>query len=590
MRKFSALLLCLSTLAVAEEPPVLEWPHWQSRGDQLQLVGRQAPTSCYFRFQPDRLVVEYAGVQSRGAAPGAPRMPGVSSVRWRQPDLSHVICEVQLSHRLPPEALKLQGTTLTVDMAYDWQDRFRLAPGVSWLRRERASEGRYLLWNELLADPSVPGVALDVGLANERTDAREKTTSMIQRLGALAGINGGYFNNSGGPLGVVYKGGKLLAPHVERRPPRTVLGVMKDRSIEFDQVVARKGQLASRSGKTWDQVELALGGGPRLLRRGEVALTTNEEELGPNGNDITRVAGRSAVAVLKDGKVLLVTASGYHDTHREGLRLEELAGELLRRGGQEAMNLDGGASTTMAVGDVVVSRGPVAPKAEKPVATTLLVRHTQPSALPYRMQLSGDSKGLLANGSSQLQLTVTLSDSSGRPVPDGTNVRLFSERLRLPQSQVSLKGGQARFQALALKSLGDALVRAECAGVRQDFEVQLFAGPANRLWAQLLPVQGMPGKFLATVQAVDASGNGVAHCSLSCLDAGQTTTSLTGSNGQTHFEVFRAVGSPASTITLQAEGGLQVALQVPAVEAAPAPTPSSTVSPSPTPAAPGEGE
>lgn len=579
MRRFAFCLLCLTSVARAEEPAAFTFPSWQRTASGLKLVTAQKPTSVYFRRLPEKLVIEFAGVQVRGGAPGAPNVPGVNDIRWRQPDLSHVACEIGLNYRIPASQVKVTSDGVVIDFEYSWEDRIRLSPAVVWTRMERAQGGRYLLWNQLQVDPSDPAASLEVGLAKERTDSREKPTEMIARLGALAGVNGGYFADSGGPLGVVFKGGKLVSPHVGRRPPRTTLGVMKDHSIAFEQMVAQKGQLASRSGETWTDVELALGGGPRLLRRGQVALTTDEEELGPRGNDITRVTSRTAVGTTKDGKVLIVTASGYNDNHLQGLRLEELAGELLRRGGNEAMNLDGGASTVMAVADQVVSTGPGSPRLEKAVATTLLVKDTRTQGYPYRVQLNCSESDLAADGSSRVRLEARVTDASGRNVPDGIPVRFYAERLGLSKAVANTLNGTATVDGVSLASPGNAKVFADCAAARGQAEVRLNAGTVGRLWTFLQPVASTPGKYSLTIQAVDRWQNGVKNASVTLLEK----TQLTGANGQTTFDVIQGPGSAARTVSVTVDGGPGASVSIPAGPALVVPTPTPSPDPSPNP-------
>lgn len=579
MRRFAFFLLGLTSLAGADEPAAFSFPTWQRTASGLKMMTTQKPSSIYFRRLPEKLVIEFAGVQARGGAPGAPSLPGINDIRWRQPDLSHAVCEIGLNYRLPCHQVKVTADGVQIDLDYSWEDRIRLSPAVVWTRMERAQSGRYLLWNQLQVDPADPAASLEVGLAKERTDSREKPTEMIARLGALAGVNGGYFADSGGPLGVVFKGGKLVSPHVGRRPPRTTLGIMKDHSIAFDQMMAQKGQLSSRSGETWTDVELALGGGPRLLRRGQVALTTDEEELGPRGNDITRVTARTAVGTTKDGKVLIVTASGYNDNHLQGLRLEELAGELLRRGSAEAMNLDGGASTVMAVADQVVSTGPGSPRLEKAVATTLLVRDGRAQGYPHRVQLSCSENELSADGSSRVRLDARVTDAAGRPVPDGTPVRFFAERLGLSKAVANTVNGSAAVEGISLSSPGNAKVFAECAAARGQAEVRLHAGSVSRLWTFLQPVVSAPGKYSLTVQAVDRWQSGVKNVSMTLLEKSQ----LTGANGQTTFEVLQEPGSNARTVTVMADGGVTASVAVPAGPALVLPSPSPSPSPNPSP-------
>jgi hypothetical protein len=106
------------------------------------------------------LLIEFSGVQLQGGCPGAPSIPGISEVRWRQPDLSHAVCEVGLNYRLPATQVKSVADGLEISLNYCWEDHYRLTPAVHWNRIERAQDGRFLLWNELQVDPGDAAVGL----------------------------------------------------------------------------------------------------------------------------------------------------------------------------------------------------------------------------------------------------------------------------------------------------------------------------------------------------------------------------------------------------------------------------------------------
>lgn len=85
---------------------------------------------------------------------------------------------------------------------------------------------------------------------------------------------------------------------------------------------------------------LAVSGSERLLAAGEIT-STDDRELHP----------RTAVGVDRDtGDVLLVVVDGRQVTSR-GMTLVELAGLLRDLGAEEALNLDGGGSSTMVARD-----------------------------------------------------------------------------------------------------------------------------------------------------------------------------------------------------------------------------------------------
>lgn len=87
-----------------------------------------------------------------------------------------------------------------------------------------------------------------------------------------------------------------------------------------------------------------LGGGPRLIRNSEIDITSQQEKFQP---DIAQGrAPRTAMAVLKNEKILLITVDG-RQTSSKGMTLEELATFFKDYEAKDAMNFDGGGSTAM---------------------------------------------------------------------------------------------------------------------------------------------------------------------------------------------------------------------------------------------------
>ena len=119
----------------------------------------------------------------------------------------------------------------------------------------------------------------------------------------------------------------------------------------------------------WQEVEQAIGGGPWLVRDGKIFVDGDAERLSPTDFVNARHA-RSAIGICTDGSLLLVVVDGRKVTSR-GVTLPEMAAILKRLGAQQAINLDGGGSTTMVVGGTVVNT-PSDGK-ERPVANGLLV-------------------------------------------------------------------------------------------------------------------------------------------------------------------------------------------------------------------------
>lgn len=122
--------------------------------------------------------------------------------------------------------------------------------------------------------------------------------------------------------------------------------------------------------KDWKRAYSMLGGGPQLIKSGKIAIMDKQEKM---------VAGfatdrhpRTALAKLDSGKLLLVTVDGRQPGVSAGMSLHMLAELLMEFGAVEAINLDGGGSTTMVIHNKIVNR-PSDQTGERPVSDAILV-------------------------------------------------------------------------------------------------------------------------------------------------------------------------------------------------------------------------
>jgi hypothetical protein len=103
-----------------------------------------------------------------------------------------------------------------------------------------------------------------------------------------------------------------------------------------------------------------VGGGPRILRAGRVAVAARAEGFAPVPSFFqTFVAGRqprTLAGVRPDGTLLLVTVDGRAPGWSAGMTLPEAARLMRSLGARDALNLDGGGSSTMTVRGEVVNR------------------------------------------------------------------------------------------------------------------------------------------------------------------------------------------------------------------------------------------
>ena len=120
----------------------------------------------------------------------------------------------------------------------------------------------------------------------------------------------------------------------------------------------------------WQGASSILGAGPQLIKDGKIAITNVQEQITPAF--VNDGHPRTAIARLASGKILLVTIDGRQPGESIGMPLTTLAELLLELGAVEAMNLDGGGSTTMVIHNKLVNK-PSDQTGERPVSDAILV-------------------------------------------------------------------------------------------------------------------------------------------------------------------------------------------------------------------------
>lgn len=111
-------------------------------------------------------------------------------------------------------------------------------------------------------------------------------------------------------------------------------------------------------------------GVPQLIKNAKIDITWEQEKAGRSFVEMRHP--RTAVAKLRDGKFLMITVDGRQPGVSVGMTLQELADYLLSLGAIDAMNLDGGGSTTMFLDGKVVNT-PSDKEGERKVSDAILV-------------------------------------------------------------------------------------------------------------------------------------------------------------------------------------------------------------------------
>lgn len=210
------------------------------------------------------------------------------------------------------------------------------------------------------------------------SDKTNTTSHVAANFSASAAVNGGYFNlNDGVSASYVVSEGKVIAdPHNNKaltsNPKlhaflpqifeRSELRILKQQNKKEAKPTVL--QIANHSQAIPKGMVLvdSLQAGPRLLPQ----LTLEEEGFLRKQADGTYVdaiggkkpAARTAIGITTDGHALILTVAGKgQDPESTGVTLSDMADLLKRLGCTEALNLDGGSSTSMYVRIPTVESG-----------------------------------------------------------------------------------------------------------------------------------------------------------------------------------------------------------------------------------------
>lgn len=182
-----------------------------------------------------------------------------------------------------------------------------------------------------------PDKGMKAGIAI--SDAMKNTSRIASEHHALAAINGSYFDmQRGNSVCFLKVGRQVIDTTTINEFKLRVTGAVYERKgkmklIHWNRQVEKKYKR---------KVGTILASGPLLLKDGRVC------DWSLCGKDFVRAKHpRSAVCMTKDGKILFVTVNGRFPGRAEGMNIPELAHLLRILGGKDALNLDGGGSTTL---------------------------------------------------------------------------------------------------------------------------------------------------------------------------------------------------------------------------------------------------
>lgn len=278
-----------------------------------------------------------------------------------------------------------------------------------------------IVWTDISADESLPlGVKLIKGIQSSPTlhiwyieaDMNEPsiivhpyfsstlkaTTTLSTDFGAIAAINAGYFGGTTS-VSTLIEPGEVKSQNITALNrngvifpvTRSFFGVNLDRSLTIDWIYHFSNSLDDvyrfntptpnttttpaptpirGQGEPFDQLLMGAGGGPVIIKNGEIRITYDEEVFFGSGINGTNNEPRSAIGFTEDGRVIMMVIDGRSTS--VGVTLRRLAEIMLSLDVIEAINLDGGGSTTLAVNGNLINR-PAGGTFQRPVPTIIAV-------------------------------------------------------------------------------------------------------------------------------------------------------------------------------------------------------------------------
>lgn len=167
----------------------------------------------------------------------------------------------------------------------------------------------------------------------------EVTSVAAHRSGAVAALNGSYFNmKTGASICYLNKDGVVV--------DTTSTGILS--TVTNGAILIQKGRLhlmpwSHQIEKTYGlKSGSVLASGPLMLLDGKVRDIST-----CNQNFVNTKHPRSAVVLTKDKKIQFIVVDGRRKGKAEGITISELTHMIRILGGEDALNLDGGGSSTL---------------------------------------------------------------------------------------------------------------------------------------------------------------------------------------------------------------------------------------------------
>jgi hypothetical protein len=323
--------------------------------------------------------------------------------------LSMLICSIVLSQ-------PITWTEIT--------SNYTLPTGIKVFRGDRLTPKLRISYIDV--DMNNPNLVIHPYISSSNRTVKD----FVPFVGAYAGINGGFFGGTSSFSAVVYPS-EVKAQNVatvtrnSQSYPllRSFFGMNFDRSFHINWIYHFGNNVQDiytfsepmpyvanqttplpppqqSSGSVYQNLLIGIGGAPTLVKNGQINVTYDQEIMWGSGVGYDNRDPRTAVGYTSGNHVIMITADGRQPAISEGVGLPELAQIMIDLGCLEAMNLDGGGSTQMAVGNQYVN----IPSENRAIPTILTVTHKDSMHIPPSPQYekiidTGDPEaGLIGSG------------------------------------------------------------------------------------------------------------------------------------------------------------------------------------------------
>lgn len=295
-------------------------------------------------------------------------------------------------------------TTITFSQTITWTETtssYTLPPGVKVFSGERTSPILKIFYIDV--DMNNPDLVIHPYISS----TNRTINNFVPFVGAYAGVNGGFFGGTSSFSAVVYpyevkaQNVASVTRNSQSYPViRSFFGMNFNRTFNVEWIYHYGNNVSDiyrfdapmpytnnqqtplpppqqSAGSVYENLLIGIGGAPTLVKNSQVNVTYNEEIMWGSGVGYDNRDPRTAVGYTANNHVIMIVADGRQSTS-QGVGLPELAQIMIDLGCVEAMNLDGGGSTQMAVGNQLVNT----PSESRAVPTILTVTHKDSLKLP----------------------------------------------------------------------------------------------------------------------------------------------------------------------------------------------------------------